>query len=109
MSGWDSYVRQWTLHAQSPRFAARVDRAIAVAREGAAKGKLFCSLSGGKDSVAMVGLLAEAGVDVPAVYAHTALNMPDMLETVEVVHIGASFGGIAGFHRLEVRIRAYPD
>ncbi len=38
-----------------------------------------------------------------------AVRFPDMLETVEVVQIGASFGGIAGFHRLEVRIRAYPD
>ena len=38
-----------------------------------------------------------------------SVKFPDMLETVEVVHIGASFGGIAGFHRLEVRIRAYPD
>ncbi|MEZ4382861.1 MAG: hypothetical protein R3A79_16115 [Nannocystaceae bacterium] len=38
-----------------------------------------------------------------------AVKFPDMLETVEVVHIGGSFGGIAGFHRLEVRVRAYPD
>lgn len=38
-----------------------------------------------------------------------SVKFPDMLETVEVVQIGASFGGIAGFHRLEVRIRAYPD
>ncbi len=38
-----------------------------------------------------------------------AVKFPDMLETVEVVHIGGSFGGIAGFRRLEVRVRAYPD
>lgn len=38
-----------------------------------------------------------------------SVKFPDMLETVEVVQVGASFGGIAGFHRLEVRIRAYPD
>ncbi|MCA9689334.1 MAG: hypothetical protein KC636_06965 [Myxococcales bacterium] len=38
-----------------------------------------------------------------------ALKFPDMMETVEVVHIGGTFGGIAGYHRLEVRIRAYPD
>jgi len=38
-----------------------------------------------------------------------SVKFPDMLETVEVVQIGASFGGIAGFRRLEVRIRAYPD
>jgi hypothetical protein len=38
-----------------------------------------------------------------------AVKFPDMLETVEVVHIGGAFGGIAGFHRLEIRVRAYPD
>ncbi len=38
-----------------------------------------------------------------------SMKFPDMMETVEVVHIGGTFGGIAGFHRLEVRIRAYPD
>jgi len=38
-----------------------------------------------------------------------AVKFTDMLETVEVVHIGGSFGGIAGFRRLEVRVRAYPD
>lgn len=38
-----------------------------------------------------------------------SVKFPDMLETIEVVQIGASFGGIANFRRLEVRIRAYPD
>ncbi|MGB1016679.1 MAG: hypothetical protein ACPG4T_21250 [Nannocystaceae bacterium] len=38
-----------------------------------------------------------------------SMKFPDMMETVEVVHIGGTFGGIAGFHRMEVRIRAYPD
>jgi len=38
-----------------------------------------------------------------------SMQFPDMMQTVEVVHIGGTFGGIAGFHRMEVRIRAYPD
>lgn len=30
--------------------------------------------------------------------------LPDTLETIEVVEVGALFGGIAGFHDLFVRI-----
>ncbi len=51
----------------------------------------------------------EAFADAIKKLPAASVKFPDMLETVEVVHIGASFGGIAGFHRLEVRIRAYPD
>lgn len=51
----------------------------------------------------------EAFADALKKLPPAAVKFSDMLETVEVVHIGASFGGIAGFRRLEVRIRAYPD
>ncbi len=51
----------------------------------------------------------EAFADAIKKLPPSSAKFPDMLETVEVVQIGASFGGIAGFHRLEVRIRAYPD
>lgn len=51
----------------------------------------------------------EAFADAIKKLPPAAVKFSDMLETVEVVHIGASFGGIAGFRRLEVRIRAYPD
>ncbi len=34
---------------------------------------------------------------------------PDQMTTVDVVHIGALFGGIAGFHHLVVRIRGTSD
>jgi hypothetical protein len=51
----------------------------------------------------------EAFADAVKKLPAASVKFPDMLETVEVVQIGASFGGIAGFHRLEVRIRAYPD
>ena len=51
----------------------------------------------------------EAFADAVKKLPPASVKFSDMLETVEVVHIGASFGGIAGFRRLEVRIRAYPD
>jgi hypothetical protein len=34
---------------------------------------------------------------------------PDQLTTVDVVHIGGLFGGIAGFHHLVVRVRSSSD
>ncbi len=51
----------------------------------------------------------EAFADAVKKLPPASVSFPDMLETIEVVQIGASFGGIAGFRRLEVRIRAYPD
>jgi len=51
----------------------------------------------------------EAFADAVKKLPPASVKFSDMLETVEVVHVGASFGGIAGFRRLEVRIRAYPD
>lgn len=51
----------------------------------------------------------EAFADAIKKLPPASVKFPDMLETIEVVQVGASFGGIAGFHRLEVRIRAYPD
>jgi len=51
----------------------------------------------------------EAFADAIKKLPSASVKFPDMLETIEVVQVGASFGGIAGFHRLEVRIRAYPD
>jgi hypothetical protein len=51
----------------------------------------------------------EAFADALKKLPSPSMKFPDMMETVEVVHIGGTFGGIAGFHRLEVRIRAYPD
>ncbi len=51
----------------------------------------------------------EAFADAVKKLPPASVKFPDMLETIEVVQVGASFGGIAGFHRLEVRIRAYPD
>ena len=64
-----------------------------------------------RESVGYSNKLAfdEAFADAIKKLPPASVKFPDMLETVEVVHIGASFGGIAGFHRLEVRIRAYPD
>lgn len=77
--------RAWELHARTPQFARRLEWAKVAARAGASKGRLFGSLSGGKDSVAMIGLLAEAGLDPHCAHAHCDLNLPDSLDTVNAV------------------------
>lgn len=82
---WDSWLKTWRIHSGSPLFARRVDRAKDVAVAGAKHGKMFCSLSGGKDSVAMAGILEEVGLapTVPCVHAHSGLNFPDTLSVVD--------------------------
>lgn len=82
---WEAQVAAWRLHARSSEFRRRVEAAVQVARSGAKHGKLFCSLSGGKDSVAMAGILEQAGLAdrIPCVYAHCDLNLPDTQSTVE--------------------------
>lgn len=79
--GWESYERMWRRHAEGAEFSRKRREAVTIAREGAKRGRLFNSLSGGKDSVAMSGILVEAGIDVPAVHATTVFNLPDMMET----------------------------
>lgn len=46
---WAAWRRLWLRHAESPTFAARLREAARVCREGAGRGRLYASLSGGKD------------------------------------------------------------
>lgn len=84
---WDHWMRAWRVHSTTQQFQRRVDRAKQVAELGARKGRMYCSLSGGKDSVAMTGILDEAGLSatVPSVHAHTKLDYPDTLDVVHQV------------------------
>lgn len=83
---WDTWLRTWEAHSQTQAFKRRVQIAIEIAREGwdYAPGKLYCALSGGKDGVALAGVLAAAGLrDVRHCHIHTPLNCPGMLECAE--------------------------
>ena len=88
MMSWDAWVKTWRLHARTKGFQRRVDAAKKVVRDVGAMclpGPFYAGVSGGKDSVAMAGILQECGVldRVPLVYAHTELTFPDTLETVQ--------------------------
>jgi hypothetical protein len=51
----------------------------------------------------------EAFADAVAKLPPSTPTHPDSLTSVDVVHIGGLFGGIAGFHHLVVRIRSTSD
>ncbi len=76
---WSAWLETWATHAQTGAFRARMDSALDVlSRARAIPGQLFCAVSGGKDSIAVAALLAEAGWRLPCVHCATELNIPDM-------------------------------
>ena len=80
-------MRAWRIHSTTKAFQSRVDTAKRVIDAGMKHGQMYCSLSGGKDSVAMVGVIDECGLSdrVPSVHAHTAIDYPDTLDVVNAV------------------------
>lgn len=76
---WSDYELQWKCHARTREFAGKVNRARRVIQEADSREelKLFASISGGKDSVAMLGLLAEAEIDVPVAHGTSPMAIPD--------------------------------
>lgn len=86
---WDSWLRTWEAHSKTERYRRKLRAAVDIAQQGAEYGRLFGALSGGKDGVAMAGVLCAAGLreQIPLVHCHTDLNTPGMeqcaLETAE--------------------------
>jgi 3'-phosphoadenosine 5'-phosphosulfate sulfotransferase (PAPS reductase)/FAD synthetase len=79
---WQEHVDRWLKHAETPVFKERLEKALGIAQAGARRGRLLCSLSGGKDSTALAGVLHEAGVPVEGAYARCVLNYPDCEEVL---------------------------
>ncbi len=82
---WSDWLDLWRSHASLPAFRRKVENAQAIAREAVREGRLYGSLSGGKDSVALAGICDEAGVKLPWCHAHSWLNLPDTLALVDDV------------------------
>lgn len=91
---WETWEKTWRVHARSRSFATKVTRAHRTIREARRRGlKLAVSLSGGKDSVAMSGLVAEVLATeteeqrrhrpVKLAHASGTLVFPDTLRVVE--------------------------
>ena len=80
---WDLWLDIWSRHARTDRYKRQLDRAVAFARAGGEEMRMYCSNSGGKDSVAMCSVLHDAGARVKMAHAHTELNTPGMLECAE--------------------------
>lgn len=76
---WSSWESTWRLHATSRGFGRRLERAMADASELINKGRVFLSMSGGKDSVALAAVIHRAGIRPPCVaHAWSPLNTPGM-------------------------------
>ncbi len=84
---WDKWLRAWRTHATTQPFKRRLDDAKRIAEAGLRHGRMYCALSGGKDSVALNGILDEIGATgaVPSVHAHTELDYPDTIDVVNDV------------------------
>lgn len=81
---WETWVKAWTVHAQTSLYRRRVESAIGTVRSLLLGTKYFCGLSGGKDGVATAGLLKLAGRgDIPLVHVYTPLNVPGMEDTAK--------------------------
>lgn len=79
---WGTYTRQLQLHARDRGYRARIAGALQRIRDIDAEGlRLFLAISGGKDSVALAGLLCEAGLQPHGVHVNTDLNTPGTLDT----------------------------
>ena len=85
---WESYQRAWSLHAQSAAFRRKRERSLAIIRQAMSQStRMVVSLSGGKDSVAMAGLVEECGgaESMPLAHATSAFNFPDTMAVCESV------------------------
>lgn len=92
---WASWEATWRVHARSDGYKRRVATAIEVAERAYERlrqqlghaPKLYVSLSGGKDSAALAGIVEQAGLadHVPCVHASTPLDLTDTLPTVEAI------------------------
>jgi len=79
---WSAWLRLWAHHAKTSTFAAKVRGAVELCRAGAEHAPYFASLSGGKDSAAMVGVMVEAGLSkFQCAIAHSTLTTPGSVET----------------------------
>lgn len=76
---WSGWIATWRLHARSRAHRRRRERAVEIVREAAALGvRWVACVSGGKDSIATLAAIQEAGVTMPAVHAWTEINAPEM-------------------------------
>lgn len=101
---WDSWVATWRAHAGSPQYRGRLRSSIESARDAFAslprrmiagdpnECNWACALSGGKDSLALLGVLHLAGLhEVPCVHVTSPLNTPGMAEAAEAAAVRLGF------------------
>lgn len=82
---WDDWLRSWERHSKTLSFQRKLRLAMAALdKADQLKAKLFASVSGGKDSTALLAVMDEHGslCQTDCVYAHTELGHPGTEEHV---------------------------
>lgn len=86
----DSHRLEWRLHGRSRQFQRRVDQARRIVAESLMACRPYVAVSGGKDSVAVAGLVRSVDPTVPLWHIDSGAESPD---TVAVIRdLDARFG-----------------
>jgi 3'-phosphoadenosine 5'-phosphosulfate sulfotransferase (PAPS reductase)/FAD synthetase len=82
---WNTWLKTWEVHAESRALERKVLLAVETIKDAAARQpNRYVGVSGGKDSVAVAGLVRDAGfiAAFPLVHCSTPIDTPGSLETV---------------------------
>lgn len=79
----DIVVSSWLAHAASRLHRRRIDDARRIIKRALRLGSLWVSVSGGKDSVALLHLARDVHPDVPAWHIDSGAESPDALRTLD--------------------------
>jgi 3'-phosphoadenosine 5'-phosphosulfate sulfotransferase (PAPS reductase)/FAD synthetase len=81
---------EWRLRSKMPEYRRRVEQALAIVRRALDLGTAYVSVSGGKDSIALLHLCRTLAPDLPAWHIDSGMETPDTLAII--AQLAASFG-----------------
>lgn len=85
---WSVWQRTWLTWAETDCFKRRIDKALDAIRDAENTGReLYVGVSGGKDSIALAWLVAEAGADFRWAHARTPMETPGMFAAADAMAV----------------------
>jgi phosphoadenosine phosphosulfate reductase len=76
---------EWAICARTARHRRALDSARALVREALSLGPAYVAVSGGKDSVALLGIVREIAPDLPAWHIDSGMETPETLAVLAQV------------------------